>query len=608
MRVRLLASIAVVVGGVSFIGTNLIVSGHVLGRIAAGTEVQREVGRLADNLVTKPRGIELTREKALRAHRAIKAGDYATARQIVADVLANSRLQSWRFYPFEDFIDAISDAGDADLEAHLNAWLAQNDGDAIPLLIRAKYLYDTGWLVRGGKFAAEVPTRSMASFVSYMKRGLADADAAIAANDGNPYPYYLKMLILRGYAGPAPVVQAFTQGVAKHPGYYRLYDSMLNTLEPRWYGSIPAMYAFVDRYVEQAPQYSPLKLLYLSLYHRIVMAASHACERHAGEQKEACFDRFMQKAATPQLQANVLTALRLHDHADKYEFGAAIDFTLLDLLRRKEAAAYSGTILEFAAQIMHSDTRLKENGGGPNNYLIDKAVAESWTTKGFYDNAIGKYAEALKDIEVAHFPGPEEKYLAIADIYAALPAIYEKLNKYPEMIAYDAAATALGGKGNHLPYACFGFYKRGSYEAAIQSCSTNIERETGNIEAHYWRGVAYHARGEADAAVRDLTFVADSEHEFRSRAAIEMSMVYFDRHDNRGALAVLNRYTYLYDPQQSSKSDAAVAYNNRCYAYMELGELEKALADCNESVKYGSIPDAIRKKLELLKRLGRPNA
>lgn len=605
MRARVLVLIAIFAGA-SIMGASFVVSGDVMGR-GAVTEAERDVSGIAGTLVSKPHGVEVTYETALRARRAIKAGDYATARKIASDVLARSRLQRWRFSPFEDFVDAVSDAGDADLEAHLNAWLGQGGG-AIPLVLRAKYLYDTGWLARGGKFAADVPKSSMTAFVDDMKRGVADVDAAIAADQSNPYPYYLKIRILRGYAGPAPVAQAFMEGIARHPGYYRLYDSMLNALEPRWYGSIPAMYSFVDRYAGKASQDSPLKMLYLSLYHRIAIAASNACERQANAEKEACFDRYMQKAATPQLQANVLTALQLYDHSDKYEFGAAIDFTLRDLLRRKEAGAYSGTILEFAAQIMHSDTRLKETGASPNNYLIDKAVAESWTTKGFYDNAITKYAEALKDIEAAQFPDAEEKYLAIADIYAVLPAIYEKLHKYPEMIAYDAAAMALGGKGNSLPYACFGYHRLGSHAAAIRACSANIDRESGNIEAHYWRGVAHRALGEADAALRDLTFVAEAAKGFAGRAVIETSMIHFRRNDNRGALAVLNRYSYLYDPARTAKESVAVGYNNRCYAYMELRELERALADCNQSLKYGSIPDAIRKKLELLKRLGRPNA
>jgi hypothetical protein len=80
-------------------------------------------------------------------------------------------------------------------------------------------------------------------------------------------------------------------------------------------------------------------------------------------------------------------------------------------------------------------------------------------------------------------------------------------------------------------------------------------------------------------------------------------MIYFGRGDNRSALNVLNDHKYLYDPDTSSRQDIAVSYNNRCYAYMQLGELKEALNDCTASLKYGNIPDAFRKQQELVKRL-----
>jgi hypothetical protein len=64
----------------------------------------------------------------------------------------------------------------------------------------------------------------------------------------------------------------------------------------------------------------------------------------------------------------------------------------------------------------------------------------------------------------------------------------------------------------------------------------------------------------------------------------------------------LNKYKYLYDPATDSRDDIAVSYNNRCYAYMQLGELHEALDDCTASLKYGSLPDAYPKQQELIKR------
>ena len=41
---------------------------------------------------------------------------------------------------------------------------------------------------------------------------------------------------------------------------------------------------------------------------------------------------------------------------------------------------------------------------------------------------------------------------------------------------------------------------------------------------------------------------------------------------------------------------------------MQLGELKKALDDCTASLKYGAIPDAYSKQLELIRRLSVPEA
>ncbi len=57
----------------------------------------------------------------------------------------------------------------------------------------------------------------------------------------------------------------------------------------------------------------------------------------------------------------------------------------------------------------------------------------------------------------------------------------------------------------------------------------------------------------------------------------------------------MNKYTYLYDEEHQSKTYLAISYNNRCYSYMKLGELQKALDDCNKSLNFGNIPDAYQK-------------
>jgi tetratricopeptide (TPR) repeat protein len=171
------------------------------------------------------------------------------------------------------------------------------------------------------------------------------------------------------------------------------------------------------------------------------------------------------------------------------------------------------------------------------------------------------------------------------------------------MIAYEEAAVALGNKTEQEYYICYGYYQLKDYDNAIRTCTRTIDHATNVLPAHYWRGVAYRDRGDADSALRDLTVVAESQSNFRSSAAIDMSMIHFGRNNNKSALDVLNRYKYLYDPEAAGRQNTAVSYNNRCYAYMQLGELNEALDDCTASLKYGAIPDALRKQQELIKRL-----
>lgn len=82
------------------------------------TTIEQETAKL----LTKPRTVVLTSEKALATKAAIKRGDYAEAKKISTEVLANSKLQHWRFYPFTVFMDNISSGRDDVLLENLNKW------------------------------------------------------------------------------------------------------------------------------------------------------------------------------------------------------------------------------------------------------------------------------------------------------------------------------------------------------------------------------------------------------------------------------------------------------------------------------------------------------
>lgn len=573
---------------------------------AAGPDVTDEAKARIAALNLKPRTLELTSEKAVRARNAIKRDDFATADAIIATALAQSRIETWRFFPFGDLIDAIPDVNDKDFESHLATWVARNEKDAMPLLVRASFLQSKAWLERGSNFVSETPAARMAAFGALSERSRADVETSIRRDGGNPYSFQLWLKILRGQGFTDEMIRAFEAGIAKYPGYYPLYPAMLVVLQPKWGGSTEAMYAFVDRYAGEAPEGSPLKLLHVALYRYLLETAVTGCNEfwQDKDRMTACTASGMQALVTKDLERKVVDALSLYDRFDKYQFSTTLEQLLSNMLKTGGGEHYTGAMIELAASSLHSDTQLKQDKpGNGNNYVIDMLVAESWSRKGFYDNALQKDEEALRDIETMSFPGEEEKYLAIGGVYEHMADLANKLHRYIDMVAYEGAAIATGNKTDQDHAVCFAYYQLKDYDNAVRSCTQAIDRWPGNLPAHYWRGVASSDKGDSGPAARDLTVVAESEHMFRSSAAIALSMVHFRRNDNTSALDALNRYKYLYDPAATSKQDIAVSYNNRCYAYMQLGELKAALDDCTASLKYGAIPDAFRKQRELMKQL-----
>ena len=578
-------------------------SAYFLVHASRADELTTQIDAQLNELGVKPTTIDPVLDKALRVRRAIVAGDFASARQITAGVFAASQLQDWRFYPYEDFIADVFAELPPELAGRLDEWVTKDRADATPLLLRAQYYYNLGWAKRGHDFSDKVTPQRAASFADDMKTALADVNSAKSLDQNNPYAVYLRLRILQGGGGSPAFAAAFSDGIAKFPTYYPLYELMLSTLQPRWGGTIPAMSAFVDKYAGAAPEFSPLRLLYLSLYRHLLSTASIDCGAASGDHDEMarCVVAFMNGAASPGAEQNALDALRLYDHTDERQFGLMIKGIISDMLASPGGDIYAGTVLQLAATSMHSDTQLKEKDPGHNDYVVDELVAKSWEEKGFYDNAVAKYKEALADVGRSNFPSEEEKNRALSLIYEWLSRAAWQQHQYPDAITFEKAAVLLGANWE-ADLICSGYYELKHYDQAVEACTDAID-STDNSNAWYWRGQAYTQSGQQDLALADLEKATELSDYFAPYAAVDMSMIYFNRGDNQGALAVLNNYPALYDPNRTEKSQVAVAYNNRCYAYMQLGDLRRALDDCTQSLKYGSLPDAFRKQQELVERL-----
>jgi hypothetical protein len=169
-------------------------------------------------------------------------------------------------------------------------------------------------------------------FREAIDNALADVDTSIKLNASNPYSFYLKLKILEGEGASLKLMEAFKEAIAEYPNYYPLYDNMLYFNQPKWGGSVLLMYSFVDQYAGHAPEFSPLKLLYIALYRDLLDTASISCNAYSMDIGKAheCIKSTVQQIVTPDLQNKIASALRLYDHANHYEFGAALQHILVD--------------------------------------------------------------------------------------------------------------------------------------------------------------------------------------------------------------------------------------------------------------------------------------
>jgi tetratricopeptide (TPR) repeat protein len=239
-------------------------------------------------------------------------------------------------------------------------------------------------------------------------------------------------------------------------------------------------------------------------------------------------------------------------------------------------------------------------------------TALTWSYAKHYDNAEKKYKEALLDVEHALFPNEEEKILAIANIYNDLSEyVYKPQSQFAKIIAYQNVIVALTGDELSDNVRCKIYSDAQLYQEAIQECTDRIKQQGSSIiDAYLYRADDYKGLGKREEALQDYAVVADSDNSYyRTYAAIEMSVLYTN--DPNAMLRTFEKYPFLFDEdyqirihgKKVGKHKLSIGYNNRCYAYMQLGEYQKALDDCTTSLKYDNLPDAYQKQQELIKKL-----
>jgi hypothetical protein len=555
-----------------------------------------------------PKSIETTADKALSVANALRHGDYKTASTITRDIAKHSRLQAFGFAPFNRFIGALSGGDDPEYLVGLNQWVDHEPRSALAYLLRSKYEYQAAWSARGEDFAQKVIPEHWKAYREEMIRAEDDVKQAIKLDPNIPWAYYQWLHVAAGGGDTAYIDKVFRTGIVHFPAYYSLYETRLTFLEPKWFGSNEAMYDFVTQHAGKAPANSPLKLLYLQLSANLLNAAWVSCNELKHEALNECMESYMDQHVTGTLTDGVKQAFALDKHIDPIQFNSAIWPILGSLESTRGESTAINSILTVAAEAMGSDNVLIHDAGH-NNYVLDDITARIWAHLGNPANVDQKFREALDDVEQTTFPSEEDKITARATIYDHMAETARNQSQWARVIAYHDAANAVGGinHGGSPYYKCFAYFKLNRFQPAVDECTRLLDSHKDIWLARYYRARSYEGLRQYDAAIADFTPLAEnwSDNYLRDGAAIELDHTMVLKGDIQGSLAVLLKYPFLFDENLQPPEDLAVAYNNRCFGYMKTGHPEKALEDCTKSLRYGKLPDALQKRQQLLKQLGK---
>jgi len=520
-------------------------------------DIRQETSRLA----AKPRTVELTSEKALAARAAILRGDFPAAHKIVADVLAVSRLGAYHFDPFRTLMENITCGCDPALEPRLNEWVDASPADPIPLTVRAEYELRTAWFRRSsGSPVDRTGAERLEAFQHFIALATADAEVAMRQDAENPFFALQHIRILSVNGNSSAFQKSFKEAVAKFPKYYQLYQWQLWLLSPKWGGSSKAMQDFVSQIVDPEPPTSPLQLLRLQLYANLLDASARTCGESRGnaDTLKLCIVGAMQQIVTPELENGVETALKLYNNVDKYEFSIALKEVLGSITAIPGGEVNAGTILQRAANATGSDNRMLRDPSAAGNIVLDELTGDVWYRGSYYDNAEKKYLQAVQDVATTPFPDEEERDVALAELYDRLAVLYYTTSQLSKIVSYTDAAVSYEGnvESSYHYYECVAYFKLHLYRPGIDACTALIDHG-GGPGVRFWRGKLYQALGDTDAALRDYAAAADSGPIWGTSAAINMSLIYSDRKDNREVLRVLEAHPYLYDESSQRPNDLA---------------------------------------------------
>jgi len=137
-------------------------------------------------------------------------------------------------------------ATDTELESKYDAWITRFPNSYVAHLARGIYYKKVGEERRGPASFSETTAEQLRGMEAALGKASQDLHASVAL-DAKPVLTYFYALAVANYLGDkGEVRELLAQSTKVDPGNVIVRECYLQTIEPRWGGSIEQMYAFLD--------------------------------------------------------------------------------------------------------------------------------------------------------------------------------------------------------------------------------------------------------------------------------------------------------------------------------------------------------------------------
>ncbi len=146
------------------------------------------------------------------------------------------------------------------LSAYFDEWVKALPEDAAARLLRANYRMRQGIRARGTAYVSDTSESQLNEMNRLFDLSMDDLSTVKTLNDRSAYPYAIELEIAmrRGTAEQRRAI--FNEGISKDPGMVWLHSTYLDTLAPKWGGSIPERNQFIQSTREKYNQFPWLRI------------------------------------------------------------------------------------------------------------------------------------------------------------------------------------------------------------------------------------------------------------------------------------------------------------------------------------------------------------